>query len=76
MSEASGPRKFSRRTMLRGSCGLLALPYLPSLQASTPQTRPPARFVVVYVPNGMHMPEWSPSEEGVLPKSLPTWVFL
>lgn len=71
-------REISRRTVLRG-CGLgVALPWLESLQAAS-QTRPPAghsgarRMALIFAPNGVIMPDWTPEKTGTdyaLSKSL------
>lgn len=52
----------SRRTVLRGLGTALALPYLESLHAAP--SEPPARVVWMYVPNGVHMQDWTPTLEG------------
>ena len=59
----------SRRTLLRGLGTTLALPWL---DAMTPLTRAadavaattPRRMAFFYVPNGMHMPLWTPPGGG------------
>ena len=62
-------RPLSRRTLLRGSGVALALPWL---EAMTPRMRAwatpelPRRLAFVYVPNGAHMPDWKPQQEGRL----------
>jgi Protein of unknown function (DUF1552) len=58
-----------RRTVLRGIGATLALPLLdsmvPALTAwSKAAAKPINRFGVVYVPNGMIMPNWTPAAEG------------
>lgn len=57
--------RLSRRTVLRGIGAAVALPVL---DAMTPAFGAPPeaalRFVVVYMPNGMHMPDWRPPAEG------------
>src|SRR5262249_25659338 len=55
-----------RRTVLRGLGATLALPLLDSMVPAFTATaaRPTLRFGVVYVPNGMVMPEWTPKTEG------------
>ena len=58
-----------RRTVLRGIGATLALPLLdsmvPALTAwSKTAAKPINRFGVVYVPNGMIMPNWTPAAEG------------
>jgi Protein of unknown function (DUF1552) len=64
--------RISRRTMLRGVGTVVALPYL---EAMLPRAlagagtvagaaRPPRRMAFIYVPNGAHLPEWTPRAEG------------
>jgi hypothetical protein len=58
-----------RRTILRGIGTTLALPFLdsmvPALTAlGNTAAKPISRFGVVYVPNGMIMPHWTPAVEG------------
>ena len=58
-----------RRTMLRGLGTALALPLLdsmvPALSAlRTTAANPTRRFGVVYTPNGMVMPSWTPAKDG------------
>ena len=61
-------RAIPRRTVLRGMGVSLALPCLDSMvpafgaQATTPG--PVRRLGVVYVPNGMAMPRWTPVTTG------------
>jgi hypothetical protein len=71
MNDGAGVRGVDRRGFLRGACGALALPWLDSLAPRRPRLAPPKRFVVVYVPNGMHMAAWTPPAEGELPPELP-----
>src|SRR5262245_62084363 len=58
----------SRRTVLRGLGTALALPWLdlmtPAGSAAQPAKGPPKRLAFVYVPNGIHMQEWTPSRTG------------
>ncbi len=68
-------QRISRRTILRGLGTAVALPWL---EAMTPNTvfgaagkgsaaaEPPRRMAFLYVPNGMHMPDWTPEKEGPL----------
>ncbi len=62
-----GPKQLSRRTLLRGTGTVVALPFL---EAMLPRTRaaesqrPPLRAMFFSVPNGAHMPAWTPSAEG------------
>jgi len=70
----------SRRTMLRGLGVGVALPLLSAMAprvpllaapaASTAKKAMPVRAAFFYVPNGMHMPDWTPSDVGEL-KELP-----
>ena len=60
----------SRRTVLRGLGASLALPLLDGMVPAfaalrTTAANPVRRLGVVYVPNGMMMPQWSPATEGV-----------
>ena len=66
-----------RRTVLRGIGAALALPLLdgmvPALTAlGKTAARPINRFGVVYVPNGMIMPNWTPAAEGAAFELTPT----
>jgi hypothetical protein len=71
-------KRLSRRTMLRASGACLALPLLEamalpnrSVMAMAPAGK--LRMGFFYVPNGKHMPDWTPSEEGpkyLFPKTL------
>ena len=56
---------WSRRAVLRGAGLELALPFLPAAAGRT-RREAPLRLVFVYVPNGLHMPHWTPSAEGPL----------
>lgn len=62
-----------RRAFLRGLGTALALPALASLTPrgaradEAPATNPdgpPLRIAFLYVPNGVHMPDWTPASEG------------
>lgn len=68
------PRRqsFSRRAFLGGAAATIALPWL---EAMTPTTRHlaraaesadgrPKRLLCYYVPNGIHMPAWTPAQLG------------
>lgn len=68
--------RISRRTVLRGLGTAMALPWL---EAMTPvaraagQAAPPVRMAFLYVPNGVHMQDWTPAKTGAdfeLPKIL------
>ncbi len=66
--------QISRRTLLRGSFGAaMALPWLEAMAPAAPLITsaastiarkvaggPPVRMAFLYVPNGMHMQDWSP----------------
>lgn len=64
------PKTLSRRTVLRGLGTAVALPMLdvmsPSrlLSAAGTGDAPPLRMAFFYVPNGMHMPDWTPKKDG------------
>ncbi|MDV6034692.1 MAG: DUF1552 domain-containing protein [Phycisphaera sp. RhM] len=64
------PKTLSRRTVLRGAGVSLALPLLDVmsssrlLSAAEARARPPLRMAFFYVPNGMHMPDWTPQKAG------------
>lgn len=60
----------SRRTVLRGLGTAIALPWLEAMLptrsvigASEP-AKAPVRMAFCYLPNGMHMPDWTPTQEG------------
>jgi hypothetical protein len=61
--------QITRRTALRGLGVSMALPLLEVMQpgsilAATPATMPPRRLAWLYVPNGIHMEDWTPATEG------------
>jgi hypothetical protein len=62
----------SRRTVLRGLGAVVALPWLEAMAplnvlASTPAARSaPNRLAFLYVPNGVHMPDFKPKDDGPL----------
>ena len=71
--------QLSRRTVLRGAGVSIALPLLEamapvSVQAATGYGRKkePVRMAFVYAPNGIHMTNWTPQEEGSGYKLPPT----
>jgi uncharacterized protein DUF1552 len=62
-------RAISRRTLLRGMGVSLALPLLDGMipafaGVGAAVTTRPRRLSVIYVPNGMMMPSWTPATEG------------
>ncbi len=60
--------RISRRTVLRGVGTAVALPFLdammPRALAAAGASLPPRRMAFLYVPNGAHMPDWTPKTEG------------
>jgi hypothetical protein len=61
----------SRRTVLKGLGISLALPWLESARASrifaavgSAPSGPPRRMACIFVPNGVHLPDWVPTTEG------------
>lgn len=64
-----GHGQMTRRTVLRGLGLSLALPWMESLAPRTLMAKgaaasPPNRMAFMFVPNGVHLPEWTPSTEG------------
>lgn len=63
-------KSLSRRIVLRGLGTAIALPLLDSmsstrlLSAASPDEKAPLRMGFFYVPNGAHMPDWTPKQEG------------
>ena len=62
----SHPMQASRRQFLRASGAMLALPLFESLlpRSARAVTKAPQRLLFYFVPNGIHMPAWTPSSEG------------
>jgi hypothetical protein len=63
--------RISRRQALQGVGTVLALPWLESLASAAgpaAEAASPRRLAFLYVPNGVHMPDWTPSTEGKLDK--------
>lgn len=66
--------RLSRRTVLRGLGTAIALPWLNAMTRPAPLIAnivrnpvidtPPVRMAYLYVPNGMHMPDWTPRGPG------------
>ncbi len=57
----------SRRTVLRGLGAAMSLPLLEAMQPAAraaASEKAPTRMAFLYVPNGMHMPDWTPEGEG------------
>jgi hypothetical protein len=59
-----------RRTFLRGLGATIALPLLDAMRptgalaAATGAGKPPVRMAFLFIPNGAHMPDWTPLAEG------------
>ena len=66
--------KISRRIALRGLGTTIALPWMEAMTSPAPLIagvtnrvaveRAPVRMAFLYVPNGMHMPDWTPQGPG------------
>src|SRR3954462_1478919 len=61
-------QRSSRRRFLGGAAAVIGLPFFESLgwrraHAQTADAAP-MRFLAVYVPNGIHMPDWTPTTTG------------
>ncbi len=56
----------SRRRFLGSSAAVVGLPFFESLQrsANAQAAAAPMRFMAIYVPNGIHMPDWTPTATG------------
>jgi hypothetical protein len=62
-------RRIDRRTVLKGFGAAVALPWLDAmvpLASAAPASKLPLRAAFLYVPNGVHMPDWTPKAEGTL----------
>src|SRR3954464_12207184 len=62
-------RRIDRRTVLTGLGAAVALPWLEvmaPLASAAPAGKLPLRAAFLYVPNGVHMPDWTPKVEGAL----------
>lgn len=64
-------RPVSRRTLLRGIGAAISLPWLEAMGPMTawaadtvPAKAAPNRMAYLYVPNGIHMADWTPKTEG------------
>jgi hypothetical protein len=64
-------RRLHRRTVLRGLGAALALPWLEGMAGPGPRTAaagepegPPRRMAFLFVPSGVHMPDWTPKATG------------
>ncbi|QDT75430.1 DUF1552 domain-containing protein [Lacipirellula limnantheis] len=68
-----------RRTFLRGLGAALAVPFMESAlprsawASAANAGKPPLRMAFLFIPNGAHMPDWTPATEGpgfILPRTL------
>jgi hypothetical protein len=60
-------KSLSRRTVLRGLGAAVSLPLLDAMVPAFASTTPgasPNRLAFIYVPNGIHMPQWTPASDG------------
>jgi len=66
--------QISRRTVLRGAGAAVALPMLnamlPSVAMAAKAGKPPVRMAYLFVPTGVHMPDWRPTNANPVPKTL------
>ncbi len=59
-------KRITRRTVLRGAWSAIALPWLEAMRPRSASANPaeaeahPLRMAFLYVPNGVHMPDWTP----------------
>ena len=59
--------RLSRRTFLRSASAAIALPFLEAMWPASARAQAAAsarRFLAWYVPNGIHMPDWTPTATG------------
>jgi hypothetical protein len=59
----------SRRSVLRGVGAAIALPWMESVMprlGQAAESGPPRRMAFFSVPNGIHLPDWTPQAEGPL----------
>lgn len=64
MTKPRTPRRFSRRTMLRGAAlgaGALTLPFARSLTGQATDGAPHKRFIAMFTPNGTIADAWTPA---------------
>ncbi len=60
------PFRLSRRSFVGGAAAVISLPFLEAMMPTKAwaQQEKPLRMLCYYVPNGMHMPSWTPAQEG------------
>ena len=68
---SGGNFRITRRTALRGIGVSLALPWMEAMTststfgaAAVGNGQPPRRMAFMFVPNGVHVPDWTPQSEG------------
>ncbi|MFT6396289.1 MAG: hypothetical protein ACJAYU_001032 [Bradymonadia bacterium] len=69
MSKGFWTKRLSRRTFLGGAGATIALPYLEAMVPAGTRSAyaldgVPKRALYYYVPNGIHMPDWTPAATG------------
>lgn len=62
-------KRIDRRTVLRGLGTAVALPWLEAMSPTTvsaaaASTQPPVRLAYLFVPNGVHLQDWTPKADG------------
>ena len=77
MSSRRWTKRLSRRTFLGGAGAAVALPYLEAMipagtRSAYAMDDPPKRALFYYVPNGIHMPDWTPETAGAAFELTPT----
>jgi len=70
-SRTNSSHTIARRTLLRGAGVAMSLPWLEAMgpqnawaEDAAPQSVAPSRMAFLYVPNGKHMADWTPKQEG------------
>jgi hypothetical protein len=69
MERKSMTQPITRRTVLKGLGAAVALPWLEVMTpvaSAAPAAKLPVRAAFLYVPNGIHMQDWTPKVEGTL----------
>src|SRR5262245_57889051 len=67
LSDMNFAQPLQRRTFLRGLGVTMALPFLEAMMPkalAAASAKAPVRMAFIYVPNGMHMAEWTPKQVG------------
>ena len=58
------PFRLNRRHFLVGSGVAMGLPLFEAMESKAQSSASPARLMAYYVPNGMHMADWTPVDDG------------